>query len=365
MKITAISYSLVYVTLFSIFSTTIQAQKWQNPAERYLEAYKKYLNAACPITEDGIQHFVYFSRDRAAIIDHPFLNYPKFKGAQIMYSWKELEPKRGIYDFSKIETDLKYLEQFDKKIFIQLQDVTFNPKYKAVPDYLLSNDYGGGAVLQYNDEGQPEGWVAKRWHKKVRERFALLLTALGNEFHDKIAGINLQETAIGVSTKLDPSFSEVEYVQGLKENMFALKKAFPETTTMIYANFIPGEWLPWENKGYLQSIYEYGDQIGVGLGAPDLMVTRKGQLNHHLAMMHEGSYSVPLGIAVQDGNYIGKTGADRDYVEGMDKGTNDRQNIVPLLHAFAKDFLRVSYMYWVNQSPYFEEDVLPCFEDNN
>jgi len=83
------------------------------------------------------------------------------------------------------------------------------------------------------------------------------------------------------------------------------------------------------------------------------MVRRKGQLNHALAMMHENNYSVPLGIAVQDGNYIEQTGST--------KVVKDRKNIVPLLHAFAKDFLKVKYMFWVNQEPYFEQDVLPCF----
>jgi hypothetical protein len=29
--------------------------------------------------------------------------------------------------------------------------------------------------------------------------------------------------------------------------------------------------------------------------------------------MHEGTFTVPLGIAIQDGNYMGKTGADKDY----------------------------------------------------
>ena len=75
--------------------------------------------------------------------------------------------------------------------------------------------------------------------------------------------------------------------------------------------------------------------------------------------MHEGKYTVPIGIAVQDGNYTGKTGADLDYKE--DSGKKSRTNIVPLLHAFAKDFLRVRYMFWVNQEPYFKEDVIPCF----
>jgi hypothetical protein len=128
---------------------------------------------------------------------------------------------------------------------------------------------------------------------------------------------------------------------------------------MIYANFIPGEWLPGNDKGYLRGIYQYGEEIGVGLGGPDLMVKRKGQLNHALAMMHEGNYTVPLGIAVQDGNYIGETGE-------IDEETkrNAHHNIVPLLHAFAKDFLKINYMFWVSQQPYFNDDVLPCFSRN-
>ena len=80
---------------------------------------------------------------------------------------------------------------------------------------------------------------------------------------------------------------------------------------MQYANFMPGEWLPWEDHGYLQSVYTYGQEIGVGLGSPDLMVQRRGQLNH----------------------------------------------------AFAKDFLNVKYMFWVDQEPYFSEDVIPCFKN--
>ncbi|MEM9523588.1 MAG: hypothetical protein AAF982_06290, partial [Pseudomonadota bacterium] len=159
---------------------------------------------------------------------------------------------------------------------------------------------------------------------------------------------------IGVTGATDPGFSPARYAAALKTNMRALKSAFPNTTTMQYANFMPGEWLPWENAGYLQGIYAFGEEIGVGLGAPDLLIRRKGQLNHALAMMHEGEFSVPIGIAIQDGNYIGETGTNR-YV-------GNRNTIVPKLHAFAHDFLDVDYMFWANQQPYFDEDVLPCFE---
>lgn len=349
------------VWLWLLLYTSASAQDWKNPSERYVDSYKKYLSAGCPIPIDNIQHFVYFAKDRNLIIDHPLCSNPRFKGAQIMYAWRDLEPQKGKYDFSILTEDFEYLKKYGKKLFVQLQDVTFNVNYKAVPDYLLSDEYDGGATLQYNDEKKPEGWVAKRWNKKIRERFSLLLQALGKEFDGKIEGINLQETAIGVSHATDPSFSEQGYLIGLKENMLAMKKAFKLSTTMIYANFIPGEWLPWTNKGYLSSIYKYGQEIGVGLGGPDLMVTRKGQLNHALAMMHENQYTVPLGIAVQDGNYIAKTGADADYKEENGAQHQTRKNLVPLLHAFAKDFLKVNYMFWVNQEPYFKEDVLPCF----
>jgi hypothetical protein len=351
-----ISKESVLILSFISLSIFVQAQEKPNQSERYANAYKKYQSASCPIAKDSIKHFVYFSRDRELIIDHPFLFHPMFKGAQIMYAWRDFERQKGQYDFSILKEDHAYLRKYGKELFVQLQDVTFDPKYKAIPDYLWTDEYGGGGVLGYNDEGKPSGWIAKRWNKKVRERFALLLQAMGNEFDGKIAGINLQETAVDVNEKIDSSFSEQGYVSGIKENMLALKKSFQSSTTMIYANFMPGEWLPWNDKGYLRSLYQYGEDIGVGLGGPDLMVTRKGQLNHALALMHEGQYSVAIGIAVQDGNYVGKTGDEKE-----DPKNKIRQNLVPLLHAFAKDFLRVNYMFWVNQEPYFKEDVMPCF----
>lgn len=356
---------LTSILLVGCLMPVIVFGQFENEANRYIDAYKQYLSASCPLAEDSIRHFVYFSRDRELIHDHPFLGNERFAGAQIMYAWKQLEPRKGQYDFSIIHEDYNYLLSFGKRLFIQLQDATFNPEFISVPDYVLSREYDGGAIYQRNESGDPEGWVAKRWNDKVQERFALLLTELGREFDGKIEGINLQETAIGVGQEYDPSFTPELYVEAIKANMFSMKKAFPESTTMQYANFMPGEWLPWENYGYLSSIYKYGEDIGVGLGGPDLMVQRKAQLNHALAMMHEREYTVPLGVAVQDGNYNGMTGADPGYHDFEGKSLNDHKNLVPLLHSFAKEFLKVSYMFWVNQEPYFIEDVLPCFTSGN
>jgi hypothetical protein len=329
-----------------------QNEKNSNP---YANEYKKYLNASCPLKPDSIKHFVYFARDRELIQNHPFLNIPRFVGAQIMYSWKQLEPEKGKYDFSIIQEDYKYLLSHGKKLFIQFQDASFSPKYVGLPGYLLTDEYDKGAVPQFNGNGEISGWVAKRWNPKVQERFAMLMKAMGKEFDGKVEGINLQETAIEDISKNDSTFTQERYAESLKINMLALKKAFPRSVTMQYANFVPGGWLRKSDKEYLHSIYQYGQEIGVGLGAPDLLFRKREQLNHALAMMHEGKFTVPLGIAVQDGNYIEETG-NNDVVI-------NRKNIVPVLHAFAKDFLKVNYMFWVCQEPYFTEDVIPCFID--
>lgn len=326
---------------------------WQNPADRYADAHLAYRDAACPLADRGIRHFVYFARDRERLRGHPLLTHDRLVGAQVMYLWAELEPQRGRYDFSAIEADLVLLESHGKRLFLQLQDATFFDRYQPAPAYLLDSEFSGGSVRQVTDEGASEGWVVKRWNPAVHARFVALLEALGARFDGRLEGVNLQETAIGVTAERVPDFTPAAYAGSVRERMTALKRAFPTSVTLQYANFMPGEWLPWEDEGYLEGIYRHGQAIGVGLGAPDLMVTRRGQLNHALAMMHELDLTVPLGIAVQDGNYVGVTGR-----EVADDGA--RANLVPQLHAFADHFLGVDYLFWVDQPPYFKEDLLPC-----
>ena len=40
------------------------AQEQGNPANRYATAYEAFVDAPCPIPDDGTRHFVYFARDR-------------------------------------------------------------------------------------------------------------------------------------------------------------------------------------------------------------------------------------------------------------------------------------------------------------
>jgi hypothetical protein len=97
-------------------------------------------------TAEGVHHYAFFNRDRERISDAAFLGTKAFEGAQLKYTWRELE--RGIdgYDFSAIEHDLMFLNSKGKKLFIQLQDASFDPTIVNVPRYLLNDArYNGGA----------------------------------------------------------------------------------------------------------------------------------------------------------------------------------------------------------------------------
>ena len=120
---------LLLTILIGYFTSYFVFGQSDNPANRYVDAYKQYLDATCPLKKDSIKHFIYFARERELIHNHPFLKVQRIVGAQIMYSWKQLEPKRGEYDFSIIYEDYNYLLTHGKKLFIQFQDVTFDTKY--------------------------------------------------------------------------------------------------------------------------------------------------------------------------------------------------------------------------------------------
>ena len=103
-------------------------------------------------------HYVFFGMDREKITDKLFLETSIFEGAQVAYAWSQLEPGKGEYDFASIRADLAFLTAHHKKLWIQIQDVSFGEKYIFVPRYLLRDpQYNGGADRQYHyQEGDEE-----------------------------------------------------------------------------------------------------------------------------------------------------------------------------------------------------------------
>jgi hypothetical protein len=305
-----------------------------------------------------IHHYVFFGGERERIrTATSFLESRNIEGAQVIYPWRMLEPRRGEYDFTPVRDDLAFLTSKGKKLWVQLQDVSFSESRINVPKYLLEDSaYHGGAAKQYTFHGENDssatvaGWVARRWDPAVQDRFQKLLFALGKEFDGKIVGINLPETSIdfGETGRFFPAGFSVEgYREAIPANFKALKLAFPASVAMQYANFMPGEWRPSKDRGYLQGIYRAAKSAHVGVGGPDLLPYREGQLKSSYPLIRAASGFVPAGIAVQDGN-----------LEQINPNTGKRVTVAELLE-FAMQYLRVDYIFWGMQEPYYSGEVIP------
>ncbi|HEY7786443.1 MAG TPA: hypothetical protein VIB00_17060 [Pyrinomonadaceae bacterium] len=308
-----------------------------------------------------IHHYVFFGQDREKIRQATsFLEMKTFEGAQIAYTWRRLEPQKDEYDFTAIREDLEFLKSKGKKLFIQLQDVSFSERWNPVPRYLIEDPaYNGGANRQYDykegaeDQATPAGWMSRRFDPAVQERFHKLLAALGKEFDGRIEGINFAESAVSVGEtgRLFPKgFTFEIYRDGLITNMRALKRAFPKSVVLQYANFMPGEWQPNDDKGYLRSVYKAALELGVGVGGPDLLPYKPGQMNNSYHLIKNAAGTVPVGVAVQDGNYA-----------HLNPQTKKQVSIAEII-AFATDYLKVDYIFWCTEEPYFSEQLIPFFK---
>lgn len=315
------------------------------------------LAVACGRSEDragvGPSNYVFFAREHHRIAEPSFLTHDRIAGAQLKYTWRELEPERDRYELQPLREHLAFLERHGKRLFVQLQDVSFSESV-LVPEYLRTDDaFHGGAARKYegDDEGRArfDGWVARRWDPAVRERFIELIEVLGAEFDGRIEGLVLPETAVSFD---DPRFRPAgftyeAYVEGIREIMTAARRAFPRSCVIVYANFMPGEWLPENDRGYLRAVHAHADSIGAGVGGPDLLPHRRGQRKHSLPLIAARRQGVVAGIAVQDGNLAERNPA-----------TGERVTVAEL-HRFARDDLRLDYIFWGTQEPYYSTEVIP------
>ena len=304
----------------------------------------------------GPKNFVFFDLDRQRISEPGFIENECIAGAQLKYTWRELEPERDRYELGPLLDNLVFLERHGKRLFVQLQDVSFSEEVN-VPDYLRTDPaFKGGVARKYEYEGDDEsearfdGWVARRWDPTVRARFIKLLEVLGREVDGRIEGLNLPETSVGFgeSGRLHPEgFTYDSYLEGVKAIMTAARNAFPRSCVIQYANFMPGEWLPWTDHGYLRAVYANAERIGVGVGGPDLLPHRKGQQNHSYPLIAARGPQIPAGVAVQWGN-----------LEDRNPATGERVTVAEL-HRFARNRLRLDYIFWGTQEPYYSKQVLP------
>lgn len=305
------------------------------------------LTAGVPAAFAAPQNFVYTSSGELEAAK-PILARDDIGGAQIVYNWRMLEPEKGNYDFSRIEADLALVDAQGKKLFIQIQDRFFSPKARNVPDYLLNDtQYGGGLAPQFDNPGEGKavgsGWVAMQWNPAVRERYQALLAALAERFDGRVYGVNLPETAIDLDEKHPPEgFSCDAYFAGEMENLTFARKAFAKSKVVQYVNFWPCEW---ENDhNYMGRVFEFAASNGIGLGGPDVIPHRKGQMKNSYPFFNKYKGRLALvAMAVQEPTLTyknpntGKRFTKHEFV------------------GFADDFLGADLIFWSTSSPWLKK----------
>jgi len=309
-----------------------------------------------PVASREPRHYVFFGLDRERITEPAFVETPALVGAQLKYRWSDLEPRRGEYDFSAITHDLAVLTRQGKRLFVQLQDVSWVEAHPNVPAYLRENPefHGGverGVSRPAGDHGRTRfsTWVPRRWDPAVSARLIALVKAVAAEFDGKIEGLNFDETSIddGVMEIPWEGYTPARYFEATCNLMRATRAAFKTSHVLIFANFMPGESLPDDDKGYLKGIYQLADAIGLGVGGPDLLPTRRYQLKHSLPLIAARARGTLAGLAVQDGN-----------LADVDPRTGERVTVEGLA-AYARDPLHLDYLFWGTEEPYWSNAVVP------
>lgn len=265
--------------------------------------------------------------------------HPNIIGVQKPYRWDELEPRKGVYDFSEIAADLKFLKSINKRLVIQVQDVWTIP---VVPNYLRTPEYGGG----YYKGSRSCCYSAKRWHPKVVARLSALFHALGDRF-DKdsfVEAINIEETATGI-TKAEfarAGYTAEKYLSGSKAIMLAAKAAFPNTLFIQYINYIAGN-----GGSYVGELAAHASRIGVGIGGPG---TRPSVDVDSYPYYEQYDSTARQGVRIEVFNH-----------DDIDPATGAKYTPRQLLN-FARNQLHVEYVFWHRAQPRWDNTILPVID---
>ena len=297
----------------------------------------------------AVRNFVYLGQDDldAAL---PILDRPDIDGAQVMYVWRSLEPRRGAYDFSMIEHDLALTRARHKRMFVEVLDRFFAPDARYLPVYMLEGpEYGGGLARQYDRQPGhapvPRGWIARQWDPAVRARFQALLAALARRFDGRIEGLILTETAADIDRDAPPAgFDCDSYFAAETENILFARRAFRRSQVVQYVNFWPCGWH--DAHGYMSRFFALAAANHIGVGGPDIVPDWPGQMANSYPFIHDYRDRVPIvAMAIQEPTL--------DYLNPRTGRPFTREEF----ERFAVDYLGVDVIFWARNAPWLQSEA--------
>ena len=250
---------------------------------------------------------------------------PGMRGIMKKYSWRELEPTQGNYNFSMIQSDLNWAQAYGMQLIIMIEDKTFKA-YRPNPGYL-------DALTPRNRAG---GYTVARWHPTVVTRYKALTSALGKRFdsHANFEGIGQQESALGLASTTLKSlgYTPEKYRDALIASFGHALSAMPRSRVFWYQNFFVG------NQAYIGSVAAALGPKGLVMAGPDVMPDRKQLVEKSYPFFRQFKDKMQLGIQVE--------GICYRHLHAT-SGYSTKYWTMPELFRYARDQLHVNYMFWV------------------
>ncbi|MBL8497529.1 glycoside hydrolase [Nitrosomonas sp. JL21] len=264
-------------------------------------------------------------------------------GLQIRYSWKELEPKEGIYNFAPIDKHLAELAKRNKRlvVLLELKEMGTDEAGSPVPAYAKTSLYEGGTYSFGNyGKGVPLGYGTKLWNNRIHDRWVALVQALGKRYnsHPHFEAIGFTETSMGDPMEILSQEQIESYYKNLLSINREMRAHFPNTVAYQFVNY---------PRPILQSLLGELKEMGTALGGPDVFLEDPGLLYSKApkGIYHyypELSGAIPLMPSVQHQNYVATQWGKQGYEPSVSE-----------LFAFARDTLKANYIFWTRDPDHY------------
>ena len=89
-------------------------------------------------------HYVFIAGEK---LTPEVLTLPHFRGVQKIFTWRQLEPAEGRYDFLRVARRPRPGPQarpHGRQLVVQLTHKSFTKGARSVPDYIQGPEFGGG-----------------------------------------------------------------------------------------------------------------------------------------------------------------------------------------------------------------------------
>lgn len=273
---------------------------------------------------------------------------PGVRGIQKRYTWRQLEPTRGNYDFSEIQSDLYWARAYGMQLVVFIEDKTFIAE-RPTPAYLDN----------YTIRNKQGGYTAQRWSPFVVDRMKALVQALGARFDANPAfeGVAFQETShsLDAATMDAWGYTPEKYRDAYIQVLRSAGQSLPQSRVFWYMNFLE------RGQAYLADIANAVAGYGVVMGGPDVLPDNQALVKLTYPLYDQLQSRMPLFNQVESQVYA---------APHMTSGYSTKYWTMPELFRYARDQLHVDYMFWVRvpkPSPYDSYcwlDALPVIANN-